>query len=52
MRVQPKVRGIEPFLAGNRPSRLHKRRKREHDDRRLRWLARYVMDDAFTELLG
>lgn len=46
--VKPKVRGIAPFLAGSRPSRLHRRRQRERDARRERWFARYVMDDALA----
>lgn len=46
MRVTPKVKDIPSFLAGSRPGRLRKRRQRERDERRLRWLARYVADDV------
>jgi hypothetical protein len=46
MKVQPKVKDIPSFLAGSRPSRLHKQRRRQRDDRRLRWLARSLADDA------
>jgi len=51
MMVTPKVKGIAPFPAGNRPGRLRKRRQRQRDDRRLRWLARYLADDA-AEMSG
>lgn len=46
MRVLPRCKEIPAFLAGSRPARLHKRRKREHDDRRLRWYSRYLADDG------
>ena len=39
MRIRPRCKDVAPFLAGSRPGRLHKRRKREHDERRLQWLA-------------
>lgn len=46
MKVTPKVKGIPSFLAGSRPSRLHKRRTRARDAKREQWYSRYVMDDA------
>lgn len=46
MMVKPRCKGIPAFLAGSRPARLHKRRRRERDARRERWLARYLADDA------
>lgn len=39
MRVEPKSRDIAPFPAGDRPSRLRKRRCWQRDERREQWLA-------------
>lgn len=46
VRINPKVKGIPPFLAGSRPGRLRKRRTRARDLKRQQWYSRYVMDDV------